>query len=56
MHSGEGAAWRRGCFGLRLEALVCGVSAMTTLPGRVIGTKPAVFCRWVFGLLGAAPR
>jgi hypothetical protein len=21
----------------------------------VIGAKPAAFCRWVFGLLGAAP-
>jgi len=27
---------------------------MTTLPGRVTGTKPAAFCRWVFTLLGAA--
>jgi hypothetical protein len=39
--------------GPRADALVHGVSAMTTLPGRVIGTKPAVFCRWLFGLLGA---
>ncbi|WNV83249.1 hypothetical protein [Umezawaea sp. Da 62-37] len=28
---------------------------MTTLPTRVIGTKPAAFCRWIFDLLGAAP-
>ena len=32
-----------------------GVSPLTTLPGRVVGTKPAAFCRWVFSLLGAAP-
>lgn len=40
----------------RVDSLVCGVSAMTTLPGRVIGTKPAAFCRWVFELLGALPQ
>jgi hypothetical protein len=34
---------------------VHGVSPLTTLPGRVTGTKPAAFCRWVFTLLGAAP-
>ena len=28
---------------------------LLTLPGRVTGTKPAAFCRWVFTLLGAAP-
>ncbi len=39
----------------RVDSLVHGVSAMTTLPGRVIGTKPAAFCRWLFDLLGAAP-
>ncbi|MEO3869569.1 hypothetical protein ABGB18_12120 [Nonomuraea sp. B12E4] len=39
----------------RVDSLVHGVSAMTTLPGRVIGAKPAAFCRWVFNLLGAAP-
>ena len=31
-----------------------GISPLTTLPGRVIGTKPAAFCRWIFTLLGAA--
>lgn len=40
--------------GLRPDALVHGVAAMTTLPGRVIGAKPAAFCRWLFALLGAA--
>jgi len=39
----------------RVASLVHGVSPLTTLPGRVIGTKPAAFCRWVFSLLGAAP-
>jgi hypothetical protein len=39
----------------RVDSLVCGVSALTTLPTRVTGTKPAAFCRWVFDLLGAAP-
>ena len=39
----------------RVDSLVCGVSPLTTLPGRVVGTKPAAFCRWVFDLLGAAP-
>jgi len=34
---------------------VCGVAALTTLPGRVIGTKPAAVCRWIFDLLGAQP-
>ena len=38
---------------LRADSLVHGVSPLTTLPGRVIGTKPAVFCRWMFELLGA---
>ena len=39
----------------RLDSLVHGISPLTTLPGRVIGTKPAAFCRWIFTLLGAAP-
>jgi hypothetical protein len=39
----------------RVDSLVHGVSSMTTLPGRVIGAKPATFCRWVFDLLGAVP-
>ncbi len=34
---------------------MCGVAAVTTLPDRVIGAKPAAVCRWIFGLLGAAP-
>ena len=39
----------------RVDSIVCGVTALTTLPGRVPGTKPAAVCRWIFGLLGAAP-
>ncbi len=39
----------------RIDSLVCGVSPLTTLPGRVIGAKPAAFCRWIFDLLGATP-
>ncbi|WP_138674120.1 hypothetical protein [Nonomuraea turkmeniaca] len=39
----------------RVDSLVHGVSAMTTLPARVIGAKPAAFCRWLFDLLGADP-
>ncbi|WUI00961.1 hypothetical protein OHR68_03825 [Spirillospora sp. NBC_00431] len=39
----------------RVDSLVHGVSPLTTLPGRVIGAKPAAFCRWIFDLLGAVP-
>ena len=39
----------------RVDVLQHGVSAMVTLPGRVIGAKPAAFCRWVFDLVGATP-
>lgn len=28
----------------------------TTDPARVVGAKPAVFCRWVFELLAAQPQ
>ena len=37
----------------RVDALVHGVSVMHTLPTRVIGAKPAAFCRWLFDLVGA---
>jgi hypothetical protein len=40
----------------RVDSLVHGISAMTTLPGRVIGAKPAAFSRWIFDLLGAQPQ
>lgn len=39
----------------RVDVLTHGVSPMLTLPGRVIGTKPAAFCRWMFSLIGASP-
>ena len=39
----------------RLDSLVHTPAPLLTLPGRVTGTKPAAFCRWVFALLGAAP-
>lgn len=40
--------------GRRPDSLVYGVTVFRTVPGRVVGTKPAPFCRWVFGLMGAA--
>jgi hypothetical protein len=40
--------------GRRVDSLICGVTPVTTRPGRVIGAKPAPFCRWVFDLVGAA--
>ena len=39
----------------RADSFVCGVGPVDTLPGRVIGAKPAPVCRWIFTLLGAAP-
>lgn len=36
----------------RIDVLTHGVSPMITLPGRVIGAKPAAFCRWMFDLIG----
>ena len=38
----------------RVDSIVCGVTPLTTQPGRVIGAKPAAVCRWIFDLLGAA--
>jgi hypothetical protein len=38
----------------RLDALVHVSRPRTTDPRRVIGAKPAAFCRWLFELLGAA--
>lgn len=39
----------------RVDALVHGISPLTTLPSRVVGTKPPAFCRWLFDLVGATP-
>jgi hypothetical protein len=40
----------------RVDVLIYRPGARTTEPGRVIGAKPAEFCRWVFDLLGAEPQ
>jgi hypothetical protein len=39
----------------RLDVLTYRPGNRLTDPGRVVGTKPAVFARWVFDLLGAEP-
>ncbi|MDR6212167.1 hypothetical protein QE364_003898 [Nocardioides zeae] len=39
----------------RVDALVHVARPRTTDPARVVGAKPAAFCRWVFDLLGAQP-
>ena len=39
----------------RVDSLVYAARARTTDPGRVVGAKPATFCRWIFDLLGALP-
>jgi hypothetical protein len=39
----------------RADWLVCGVGPLGSLPGRVIGAKPAAMRRWIFTLLDAAP-
>ena len=36
----------------RADSIVCGVGPLDTLPGQVIGAKPAVVCRWIFTLPG----
>lgn len=40
----------------RVDVLTYRPGARITDPGRVIGAKPAVFCRWMFDLLGAEPQ
>jgi hypothetical protein len=39
----------------RVDVLTHGMSPMLTLPSRVVGAKPAAFCRWMFDLIGATP-
>lgn len=39
----------------RADSLVLGVTVRRTDPLRVIGAKPAGFCRWIFELLDAQP-
>ncbi|MGH3238293.1 MAG: hypothetical protein ACRDOH_34550, partial [Streptosporangiaceae bacterium] len=50
-----GPPGRDGVTARRVDSIVCGPVALTTLPGRVIGAKPAAVCRWIFDLLGAQP-
>ncbi|MGH3191607.1 MAG: hypothetical protein ACRDOU_26765 [Streptosporangiaceae bacterium] len=50
-HGGRQLAGRR-----RADSIVYGVAPVTTLPGRVIGAKPAAVCRWIFDLLGAGSQ
>jgi hypothetical protein len=40
----------------RVDVLVKTARPRTTDEARVIGAKPATFCRWVFDLLGAEPQ
>jgi hypothetical protein len=49
---GQGDA-SRSAAARRLDSLVFPARARRTDPLRVIGSKPAVFCRWIFDLLGA---
>lgn len=55
IYLGGRAAEPSGVDERRVDSLVHGVAPMTTLPGRVVGAKPAAFSRWVFDLLGARP-
>lgn len=41
--------------GRRVDALIYHSRPRLTDPDRVIGAKPAAFCRWIFDLLGATP-
>lgn len=41
--------------GRRTDSLIYPGRARGTDPARVVGAKPAAFCRWVFDLLGARP-
>lgn len=40
----------------RIDVLTYRPGARLTDPDRVIGAKPAAFCRWMFDLLGAQPQ
>lgn len=40
----------------RVDVLTYRPGARTTDPDRVVGAKPAAFCRWMFDLLGAEPQ
>lgn len=51
---GEHDAYSRAA--RRVDSLVHHSRPRLTDPGRVVGAKPAVFCRWMFDLLGALPE
>ena len=55
IHSGGRQIIRDRLQARRTDSIVCGVAPVTTLPGRVIGAKPAAVCWWIFDLLDAAP-
>jgi hypothetical protein len=38
-----------------MDSIVYWTEPLDTLPGRMIGAKPAAVCRWNFTLLGAGP-
>lgn len=40
----------------RVDVLTYRPGVRSTDPDRVVGAKPAVFCRWMFDLLGAEPQ
>jgi hypothetical protein len=40
----------------RIDSLIYTARPRRTDPFRVVGAKPAVFCRWIFDLLGAQPH
>lgn len=49
---GRDASWHAG---RRVDSFVYRPGTRTTDPQRVVGAKPAAFCRWVFDLLDARP-
>jgi hypothetical protein len=40
----------------RIDTLIYRPGVRRTDPARVVGAKPAAFCRWMFDLLGAEPQ
>ncbi|MBB3158219.1 hypothetical protein FHS07_001915 [Microbacterium proteolyticum] len=54
--SGLAAADASRVDGRRIDVLTYRPGARTTEPGRVVGAKPAAFCRWMFDFLGAEPQ
>lgn len=56
--SGDAAAQHDASSGpsRRVDVLTYRPGVRSTDPDRVVGAKPAVFCRWMFDLLGAEPQ